>query len=237
MCIRIDSYESEEAQKIVRGYLNGRFENTAFCLLSPDGKKRLSRSSRGPNQVLGGDLVSAFGEIADDYRAKGKSEAAAVPDFPTFRLGLNVAAADQRVIILISGTEKEIEEARKSISAVSNDPEIIGRFHYDFETDSKTWTGILTGSKSKSGIKIIVPDTYGQKGKIVKSLPLETKAEKLKAALLKANETFIKTTEKKNYQNHVQEGRRKGIKWTMPMEFGEDRDGDGKIDHRAGRRR
>jgi len=24
---------------------------------------------------------------------------------------------------------------------------------------------------------------------------------------------------------------------TMPMEFGEDRDGDGKIDHRAGRRR
>ena len=181
--------------------------------------------------------MSAFGEIADDYRAKGKSEAAAVPDFPNFRLGLNVASADQRVIILISGTEKEIKEARKSISAVSNDPEIIGRFHYDFETDPKTWTGILTGSKSKSGIKIIVPDTYGQKGRIIKSLPLETKAEKLKAALLKANETFVKTTEKKNYQNHVQEGRRKGVKWTMPMEFGEDRDGDGKIDHRAGRRR
>ena len=181
--------------------------------------------------------MSAFGEIADDYRAKGKSEAAAVPDFPNFRLGLNVASADQRVIILISGNVKEIKEARKSISAVSNDPEIIGRFHYDFETDPKTWTGILTGNKSKSGIKIIVPDTYGQKGKIVKSLPLETKAKKLKAALLKANETFVKTTEKKNYQNHVQEGRRKGIKWTMPMEFGEDRDGDGKIDHRPGRRR
>ncbi|MDA7790257.1 hypothetical protein N8967_06000, partial [Akkermansiaceae bacterium] len=94
-----------------------------------------------------------------------------------------------------------------------------------------------TGNKSKSGIQIIVPDTYGQKGRIIKSLPLETKAEKLKAALLKANETFVKTTEKKNYQNHVQEGRRKGVKWTMPMEFGEDRDGDGKIDHRAGRRR
>jgi hypothetical protein len=181
--------------------------------------------------------VSAFAGIADDYRTKGKSEAAAVPDFPNFRLGLNVASADQRVIILISGNEKEIKEARKSIPAVSNDPEIIGRFHYDFETDPKTWTGILTGSKSKSGINIIVPDTYGQKGKIIKSLPLDIKVNDLKAALLKANETFVKTTAKKDYQSHVQEGRRKGIKWTMPMEFGEDRDGDGKIDQRAGRRR
>lgn len=178
-----------------------------------------------------------MGEIADDYRTKGKSEAAAVPDFPNFRLGLNVASADQRVIILVSGTEKEIKEARKSLPAVSNDPNIIGRFHYDFETDSKTWIGILSGSKSKSGIKIIFPDTYGQKGKIIKSLPLDIKADDLKEALLKANETFAKTTEKKNYQSHVQEGRRKGIKWTMPMEFGEDRDGDGKIDHRAGRGR
>ena len=187
--------------------------------------------------MLGGDLVSAFGEIADDYRTKGKSEAAAVPDFPNFRLGLNVASADQKVIILVSGTEKEIKEARKSLPAVSNDPNIIGKFHYDFETDSKTWTGILSGSKSKSGIKIIFPDTYGQKGKIIKSLPLDIKADDLKEALLKANETFVKTTKKKNYQSHVQEGRRKGIKWTMPMEFGEDRDGDGKIDHRAGRGR
>ena len=88
--------------------------------------------------------------------------------------------------------------ARKSLPAVSNDPNIIGKFHYDFETDSKTWTGILSGSKSKSGIKIIFPDTYGQKGKIIKSLPLDIKADDLKEALLKANETFVKTTEKKN---------------------------------------
>ena len=181
--------------------------------------------------------MSAFGEIADDFEVKGEETKAAVPDFPSFRLGLNVASADQRVIMLVTGSDEEVAKARKSLPAVSNDSEIIGRFHYDFETDTKTWTKILTGDKSTSAIKIIIPDTYGQKGKIVASLPLDSEASKIKSALLKANKIFAETTKKKNYQQHVQQGRRQGVTWTMPMEFGEDRDGDGKIDHRGGRRR
>ena len=51
VCIRIESYESKENQDIVRSYLGGRFENTAFCILSPDGKERLTRAGRGPNHV------------------------------------------------------------------------------------------------------------------------------------------------------------------------------------------
>lgn len=221
----------------MRGFLNGRFENTAFCLIGPDGKERLSRSGRGPNHIFGNDLVDSLGEIAKKYKAKGKVSDAAVPDFPTFRLGLNVSSADQRVLVLVTGTEEEIKSARKTLPALSNESEVIGRFHYDFETDSKTWTKALTGDKSTSQIKIIIPDEYGQKGKIVKSLPLDIKTEDLKKALLEANETFTKTIEKKNYNTHVQKGRRQGIKWTMPMKFGEDRDGDGKIDPRGGPRR
>ena len=113
---------------------------------------------------------------------------------------------------------------------------MIGKFHYDFESDAETWSKVLTGDTSTSQIKIIVPDAYGQEGKIVKSLPLNTPTEELKKALLAANETFVETTEKKNYNTHVKEGRRLGVEWTMPMEYGEDRDGDGKIDHRGGRR-
>jgi hypothetical protein len=237
VCIRIDSYESEAAQKIVRGFLNGSFANTAFCLLAPDGKTKLSRSHRGPQQALGGDLVGSLDEISGKYKSKGEASKTAVPDFPNFRLGLNVSSADQRVLVLVTGTEDELKSARKTLPALSNDAEVIGKFHYDFESDSKTWTKALTGHKSNSQIKIIVPDEYGQIGKIVKSLPLDTKTEDLKKALLAANETFAKTTEKKNYNTHVKEGRRLEIKWTMPMEFGEDRDGDGKIDHRGGRGR
>lgn len=137
---------------------------------------------------------------------------------------------------MVTGTEEEVNAARQSLRPVSNDSDVIGRFHYDFETDSSTWKKVLSGDKTPSQIKIIVPDEFGQEGKVVKSLPLDTKTEDLKKALLEANENFAKTVEKKNYNSHVQKGRREGVKWTMPMEFGEDRDGDGKIDHRGGRR-
>lgn len=236
MCIRIDSFESEEAQKIVRTFLNGRFANTAFCLLSPDGKEQLSRGHRGPSQVLGPDLAGSLDRMARNYPAKAHSDKAAVPDFPNFRLGLNVASADQRLLVLVTGTEKEITTTRQSLPAVSNDPEVVGRFQYDFESDAGTWKEVLTGNLSPSGIKIIRPDEFGQTGRVMASLPLDAPAATVKKALLKANEEFIKTTTKKNYRQHVQKGRREGIEWTMPMEFGEDRDGDGKIDHRAGQR-
>ncbi len=236
MCIRIDSFESEEAQKIVRKFLNGRFANTAFCLLSPDGKTRLSRGHRGPGQALGPDLAGALDRIAREYPIKAPSEKAAVPDFPNFRLGLNVASADQRLLVLVTGSEKEINAARKTLPAVSNDSKIIGRFQYDFETDASTWRKALTGNLSPSGIKVILPDEFGQAGRVMTSLPLETPMAEIKKALVKANDEFAETTAKKNYRQHVQKGRRRGIKWTMPMEFGEDRDGDGVIDHRAGRR-
>lgn len=237
VCIRIDSYESEEAQKIVRSYLNGRFENTAFCLLSPDGKERLSASHRGPHQALGGDLVGALQQIAKKYKTKGGSSAAAVPDFSNFRLGLNVAAADQRLLVLVSGTGEELKAARKTLPTVSNDAEILGKFHYDFETDPSLWKEALSGQTAKRGIMIVAPDAFGQEGKVMLRLPMNSKTADLKKALLAANTTFAKETPKKVYSEHVRAGRREGIEWKMPMEYGEDRDGDGKIDFRGPPRR
>ncbi|MEJ6578538.1 MAG: hypothetical protein QNL33_01225 [Akkermansiaceae bacterium] len=237
VCIRIDSYESEEAQKIVRSYLNGRFENTAFCILSPDGKERLSASGRGPNQALGGDLAGALNQIAKKYKAKDGSLAAAVPDFPNFRLGLNVASADQRLLVLVSGTEEELKTARKTLPAVSNDAEILGKFHYDFETDPSSWKEALSGKTAQRGIMVVAPDAFGQEGKVMKRLVLNSNAAELKKALLEANATFAKETAKKVYSEHVRAGRREGVEWKMPMEYGEDRDGDGKIDFRGPPRR
>ena len=91
-------------------------------------------------------------------------------------------------------------------------------------------------SKSKSGsrIMIVAADAFGQKGEVIKSFPLNAKLSDLKDALLKANESYAKNTAKKNYGNHIQKGRRNGVTWEMPMEYGEDRYGDGKIDHRGG---
>lgn len=221
----------------MRSYLNGRFENTAFCILSPDGKERLTRSGRGPHHAIRGDLADGLKAISKRYREKGKAREAAVPDFPNFRLGLNVASADQRLMVLVSGSDDELVKAEKGLRTLANDEEIVGRFHYDFESDAKTWKKILEGEMVEKGLMIVLPDEFGQKGKVMKSLSFGATTAEVKAALLDANATFAKETEKKVYRDHVREGRRHNVEWTMPMEYGEDRDGDGKIDFRGPPRR
>ena len=233
VCVRIESYESEENQKIVRSHLGGRFENTAFCVLAPDGETRLTRSGRGPHHVSRD--FNDIAKIADDYRPKGKVVDSRVPDFNSFKLALNVASADQRVLVLVAGDTDQIAEAEKGLRATAWGEEMIGRFHYDSETDSGTWKSAVSGDGAgKAGIHLIKPDTYGLEGELLATLPLDAKPEVIRKAMAKANATFAETTEKKVYSNHVQTGRREGKKIEMAMEYGEDRDGDGKIDHRGG---
>ncbi len=232
--MRIDSYESEEAQKIVRSYLNGRFENTAFCILSPDGKQRLTRSHRGPSQALGGDLAEALGEISRKYSMRGRVDTALVPDFPNFRLALNVASADQRLLISVVGEEAKVDAVREQMKAIANSDELIGRVHYDFHSSEAELAKALGKANAGAGIRIVLPDTFGQTGKVMNELPINATMSDLKEAILKANKTFAETTEKKVYSDHVRAGRQQGVEWTMPMEYGEDRDGDGVIDFRGG---
>lgn len=253
VCVRLESYESEEHQMMVRSFLNGRFENTAFCLLAPDAETRLSgtgrspamglrsggRGARGPGGGKGSNdsVIEAMGSVAKKYRAKGKGEEAVVQDFHSFRQGLNVASGDQRLFLYVVAPEKERSELRGSLRAVLSAPEIVGRFHTDFaeaKEDAK-WRDAVKGAKSKSGLYIIRADKFGQKGSVMASLPLDATSLSIKSALLKANTEFAKTEERKVYSEHVSEGRREQVYFENGVAYGEDRDGDGEIDHRGGR--
>ena len=66
------------------------------------------------------------------------------------------------------------------------------------------------------------------------SLSLNASNSNLLKAMVVANRDYAKSTKKKIYSSHVVEGRRQGKRIEMAVPFGEDRDGDGKIDHRAG---
>ena len=116
------------------------------------------------------------------------------------------------------------------------DQQIIGKFHADFfteENDAK-WTEAVTGVSSSTGIAIIQSDKFGQKGQLLNQLPADAKPAEIKSALLAANDQFAKTETRKVYSDHVAEGRRSRIFFEGGVEYGEDRDGDGKIDHRGG---
>ncbi|MCH1506484.1 MAG: hypothetical protein L7V86_23105 [Verrucomicrobiales bacterium] len=239
VCVRIESYENEENQKIVRSHLNGSFANTAFCILAPDGEERLTRSGRGPRQVLGDEqaFAKALNDIAARYEPRGNPRDAAMPEFPSFKLALNVSAADQRLLVLLTGTEEQLTNAEKRLRPLAWDPKVQGRFHYDFEPSGAWKQPLSIDGGTGSGIYVIKPDPYGLKGNVFGKLPLDASRKDIKDLLARANRDYASTTEKKNYSDHVAEGRRKGIRIEMGMPFGEDRDGDGEIDSRNRNRR
>ena len=72
---------------------------------------------------------------------------------------------------------------------------------------------------------------------MVKALPIDTKIKVLMDTMISANQDYADTTDKKVYSSHVSKGKRLGKTIKMAMPFGEDRDGDGAIDHRAGSKR
>ena len=205
-------------------------------MLAPDGQEWLSRASRGPEQVFGrSGATDALHRYALMYPAKADSKDALIQDFHSFRQALNVASADQRVLVLVNAPAEQASRLRESLRSVANDESVIGRFHFDFEQGGD-WKAKVTGSSEQPGIVLIHPGEFGMKGKVLKQLPLDAPNEQIIAIMRQANKQFAATTEKKVYSQHVAKGNREGVYFEGAVPYGEDRDGDGEIDHRGGGR-
>ena len=233
---------------MVRTFLMGSFANTAFCVLAPDGEARLSRSGRGPSALFGRrggpevtseKVVQALKRISAKYSLKGTSKGATLPDFHSTRQAVNVASGDQRLLLLTVASEEERGQVKKTLRPVLNDPEVIGRFHHDFAEaeGDQDWTELLEGKKSKTGFFLVQAGSFGLAGTVVAELPLTSDVSELKTTLLKSNQAFAKTEERKVYREHVKQGRRQRIHFENEVPYGEDRDGDGVIDKKSGRKR
>ena len=220
----------------MRTFLDGRFENSAFCILSPNGQDWLTRANRGPEMVLGrGSATREMSLISLRYPAKANLEEAIVQDFHSFRQALNVASADQRVLVLVHATAEREKDLRQSLRHVANDPSVVGRFHFDFDQDA-AWKEKIEGTRDGNGIVLINPGEFGMSGKVMNQLPLDATKSEIISALKAANTEFARTTTKKVYADHVAKGRSAGVYFEGAVPYGEDRDGDGQID-RGGRGR
>ena len=202
-------------------------------MLAPNGQDWLTRASRGSEQVF--RIASPAIEvamIAKKYPAKASEKDAIVQDFHSVRQALNVASADQRVLVIAHGSKKQLDPLRQSLKAVANDNRVVGRFHFDFDKTDK-WQKAVNGLKHEAGIALIRPSEFGMKGTVMAHLPLSAPKADIVKSLLTANASFAKTTKKKVYSQHVDKGQRQGIYFKGAVEYGEDRDGDGKIDFRG----
>ena len=169
------------------------------------------------------------------YPAKADVGESLVEDFHTFRQALNVASADQRILVLVHADDQREKELRESLKPVWNNEKIVGRFHFDFDqTDALVRP--IEGDTKGDGIFLIRPGEFGQTGSVMNRLSLDSSNDEIVDALLKANSKYAATTKKKVYSEHVQKGRAKGIYFEGAVPYGEDRDGDGQIDHRGGGR-
>ncbi|MDG2186629.1 MAG: hypothetical protein P8K79_13215 [Mariniblastus sp.] len=255
VCIRIETYENKESEEKVRALLNGAFANTAFCLFDPEGEERLSRAGRGPSMGLGGrggrgergeqasgdaGVIQRMNQIAAKYSPKGQKEDVTLQDFNSFRQALNVASADQRLLVFLNAENSSGQPVEAELKQVFADSEVVGKFHLKLkdETMDENWSKVVQGATDKPGILIIRSGTFGLEGQIVEQLPISSNAKEIKSAMLNANKSFAAREDRKTYRDHVTSGRRQGIYFENEIPYGEDRDGDGKIDNqRRGRRK
>lgn len=239
VCVRIESYESEEYQKLIRSHLNGSFMNTAFCLLAPDGKTRLIHSGRSVSRAFGRNWSVADGlnRVARKFNVKKKETPFLTPDFHSFRQALNVSAADQRVLVLISASKENLAKVKERMRTIAWHPSVVGRYHFDLEQDKKSFQDKLSGLKSsQEEIILIKPGEFGVKGKVLAQVSLSAKDETILKTFQSANQEYARTTSKTIYNNHVAKGKNKGLFFEMAMPYGEDRDADGHVDSNFKRR-
>ena len=182
-------------------------------------------------------VVARMHEISRPYRSAGNSSDAVLQDFHSFRQALNVASADQRLLLFVAAKEAYHEAIRSRLRSLMSDKDVIGKFHVDLgkaESD-REWYASIRDVKYKSAYFIIRPDRFGQSGIVMEQLPLTTSVAELKKSMLEANRRFAGSERRKSYAQHVAAGKQQGIYFEQEIPFGEDKDGDGVIDNAKAR--
>ena len=252
VCIRIETYENEEAEQLVKKVLNGKYANTSFVILNPQGTERLTRSGRSPSMAMSNDrgktdrtgrenpeIIGKMQQIASQFKPRRNSSDAELQDFHSLRQALNCASADQRLLVFVNAPEKDRTQVEQNLKSVFTDDEVIGKFHLDFadaDTD-QDWTTLIHRVTNKPGIVVVRSGQFGVEGRALDQLSLDEDPDTIIRALLDANEQFAKVEKRKNYEQHVQEGRREGIYFENEISRRNSEDSDGNRRRKGKRRR
>jgi len=217
VCIRTATYEDKQEAEFLKSTIFGGardLRNFGYCLLAPDGKTILRRSSRGPNFVYANstEMAKELREVAKKFpRSSIKKTDPTLPQMKSVRLGLNVASCDGLLSIVVVGVDKaKVDQLSKALNEVVWRSDLIGKFIYSSTTD-RADLEIVEGTESKTGILIVEPNVYGTRGKLIAAVGPGVTGPELRKALLSAAEAFKRPS--KNHRRHVRVGRRNGEEW------------------------
>jgi len=219
VCIRTATYEDKQEATFLKwafvGSTGGELRNFGYCILSPDGKTKLRRSTRGPNFLYANSnaMAADLRQISAQYsgRTTPTTSNPSVPQMKSVRLGINVASCDGLPSVVVFGKDQtEVDSLNQKLTGVIWDEQLAGKFIYASTTNSEDLKTV-PGAGFQSGILVIKPDAFGIKGQLIKIILADVSDDQLKQALLSSANTFTRLS--KTHGLHVRNGQQTGTLW------------------------
>ena len=218
VCIRTATYEDKQEATFLEwafaGNTGGSLRNFGYCILSPDGKTKLRRSTRGPNFLYADSnaMAADLRQISAQYLGRiTATPHQSVPQMKSVRLGINVASCDGLPSVVVFGKDQaEVDSLNRKLSGVIWDEQLAGKFIYA-STSNPTDLKTVPGAGFQTGILLIKPDAFGVKGQLITIISSEVSDEQLKQALLNTANLFTRIA--KTHGLHVRNGQQTGTLW------------------------
>jgi len=198
----------------------GLMKNTTFAILSPDGKRKLTRAGRGPffEYRNATDMAAGMNKIAKQYKVDAETALSDVglPYAESVDIGLNISAADLiPMVVLVSGDEEKAKSLeQKMVPLAWRDESVIGQFTYAKTTnveDLSILTGVEAGDGKLNSILVVEPGQFGLSGKVLAQLDADVSEDDLKSALVDAVKNCVRI--QKDEHAHVRLGIKLGVDW------------------------
>ncbi|MEC7566408.1 MAG: hypothetical protein VX738_12070 [Planctomycetota bacterium] len=219
VCIRTATYEDKQEAEFLKwafvGSTGGDLRNFGYCVLSPDGKTKLRRSTRGPNFLYANSdaMAADLRQLASPYTGRAATDTASrsVPQMKSVRLGINVASCDGLPSVVVFGKDQaEVDLLNQQLSDVIWDEQLAGKFIYASTTNPNDLKSVA-GAGFQTGILIIRPDAFGVKGQLLRVISSEVSGDQLKQSLASAANAYTRLS--KTHGLHVRKGRQTGTLW------------------------
>jgi hypothetical protein len=219
ICVRPQTYEDQKEAELLLSLFSGRhgvLENTVFCVLAPDGERRLTRAGRSPMQQfddaddLAGFLTETFARYEEDARPID-----ALPTHDGLALALNVASCDSLpLVVLRADDERGLARLRREVAPLAWAPEHIGRQHF-VELIGDDAASVVDGLDIEDGLSVVEAGPYGVTGKVVAHARPGASAKALAKALTAGRGEHAPAD--KGRREHVRGARRDGITWDSEL--------------------
>ena len=217
VCIRLVTFEDEaEAEFLKTIYTDhGMLKNTVFGILSPDGKEKLTKTGRGPFFEYRGarDMARGMKKIAEKYGVKPSVvfSDTVLPFCKSLRLGLNVAAAEGRPLVVVSGKDQsEVDRISDGlVDKVWSEP-LAGQFVYAAVTDAEDFDA-FENLEPFTGTAIILPGQFGITGKTMAQFESDADPDVIENKMQEITKEFLSNS--LDHRTHVNLGIDMDVDW------------------------